>query len=79
MSTQLFNILIKNEWWWNVADDSWQIGYEKKANTFMITACLQLDDGPHTQRYELCLTKEQDLERNEVECSVACHQCDEEG
>lgn len=45
----------------------------------MITACLQLDDGPHTQRYELCLTKEQDLERNEVECSVACLQCDEEG
>lgn len=45
----------------------------------MITACLQLDDGPHTQRYELSLTKVQDPERNEVECCAACLQCDEEG
>lgn len=40
---------------------------------------VQLDDGPHTYGYELSLTEEPDLERDERRCCAACLQCDEEG
>lgn len=53
----------------------------KKMQTYSWSPHLtvQFDGGPHTQGYELSLTKEPDLEKDERRCCAACLQRDEEG
>lgn len=62
---------------WQMSAD--RLPMKKNTSIITITDCLQLGGGPHTQSYELNLTKEQDLERNERGCCAACLQCNEEG